>query len=273
MKKVPEGHNTLDRSPYCGDPGALVSYLYNDGSAEELAAIGAHVQVCDACTAEIASLGDTRDVLSTWSPPQTELGLTLSASDALPVSSPSPAPMPSMVMAVADDLPWWRQSTPVWMQAVAATMVFAAGMAIGTGRGVSSPSSGTNASAAPTSAPAVGVSRSELTALEERLRGELTRLSSASTPAQPVAVRNTDDEAMTKRFRALLSDSEERQRGELALRTAQLLRDIEIQRQVDVATLRNDIGKIQGATGAELRRQRDLTDQLINRVGLPGGVK
>jgi hypothetical protein len=272
MKKVPEGHNPLDRSPYCGDPGALVSYLYNDGSAEELAAIGAHVQACAACTSDIAALGDTRDVLSTWSPPQTELGLTLSASDALPVSSP--LPVPSMSMAVADDLPWWRQSTPVWMQAVAATMVFAAGMAIGTGRGVSpSSSGGSTASATPASAPAVGVSRSELAALEVRLRGELTRLSSASTPAQPVSVRNTDDEAMTKRFRALLSESEERQRGELALRTAQLLRDIEIQRKVDVATLQQDILKIQGITGAELKRQGELQNILINRVGLQGGVK
>jgi hypothetical protein len=231
------------------------------------------VQSCGACASEIASLGDTRDVLSTWSPPQTELGLTLSASDALPVSSPLPASVPLVSMAVADDLPWWRQSTPVWMQAVAATMVFAAGMAIGTGRGVSPSSSGTTASATPTSAPAVGVTRSELAALEERLRGELTRLSSASTPAQPVAVRNTDDEAMTRRFRALLSESEERQRGELALRTAQVLRDIEIQRKLDIATIQNDLGKIQGVIGPELRRQRDLTDQLINRVGLPGGVK
>jgi hypothetical protein len=161
------------------------------------------------------------------------------------------------------------------MQAVAATMVFAAGMAIGTGRGVSPSSSGTTASATPTSAPAVGVSRSELAALEERLRGELTRLSAASTPAQPVreVVRTTDDEAMTKRVRAMLSESEERQRGELALRTAQLARDIEIQRKLDIATLQNDIGKIQGVTAAEFRQQRELTNQLINRVGLPGGVR
>src|ERR1044072_3021305 len=99
MKKVPEGHSPMNRSPYCGDPGALVSYLYNDGSAEDLAAIGAHVQSCDACAAEISSLGDTRDVLSAWSPPQTELGLTLSASDALPVSSASPAPVSSLATA------------------------------------------------------------------------------------------------------------------------------------------------------------------------------
>jgi hypothetical protein len=272
MKKVPEGHSPSNRSPYCGDPGALVSYLYNDGSAEELAAIGEHVQACNACASEIASLGDTRDVLSAWSPPQTELGLTLSASDALPVSSLSPSRVPPAAVAAADDLPWWRQSTPVWMQAVAATMVFAAGMAIGTGRGVSPSSSGTTATASPAASPVVGVTRSELAALEERLRGELTRLSSASAPAQPVQtpVRTTDDEAMTQRFRAMLSESEERQRGELALRTAQLVRDIEIQRKLDIATIQNDMGKIQAVTGAELRQQRELQNQLINRVGLPG---
>ena len=43
MKKDPEDQSPRNRSPYCGDPGALVSYLYNDGSADELAAIAAHV--------------------------------------------------------------------------------------------------------------------------------------------------------------------------------------------------------------------------------------
>ena len=136
MKNVPEGLGPQNRSPYCGDPGALVSYLYNDGSPEELAAIAAHVQSCAPCTSELAALGDTRDVLSAWSPPQTELGFSLSASDTLPIAATQPAVAP-FTMPVAADVPWWRQSTPVWMQAVAATMVFAAGMAIGTsGRGV-----------------------------------------------------------------------------------------------------------------------------------------
>ena len=71
-----------------------------------------------------------------------------------------------------------------------------------------------------------------------------------------------------KRVRTLLSESEEKQRGELALRTAQVLRDSEIQRKVDFATLQNDIGKIQGATGVELRQQRELYNQLMNRAGL-----
>jgi hypothetical protein len=275
MKKVPEGHSPLDRGPYCGDPGALVSYLYNDGSPEELAAIAAHVQACAACTTELASLGDTRELLSTWSPPQTELGLTLSASDALPVAAV--APVASTTSVVAADVPWWRQSTPVWMQAVVATMVFAAGMAIGTsGRGAApaaSPSAANAVQPAPSQATALkeeGISRGELDALEARLRAELARLSPA-TPAQPTqTAARTDDEALIKRVRALLTESEERQRGELALRTAQVMRDMEIQRKVDMATVQQDILKVQGITGAELKRQGELQNILINRVGLQG---
>jgi hypothetical protein len=278
MKKVPEDHSPLNRGPYCGDPGALVSYLYNDGSPEELAAIAAHVQECAACTTELASLGDTRELLSTWSPPQTELGLTLSASDALPVAAVLPAAgAPAAV--VTTDVPWWRQSTPVWMQAVAATMVFAAGMAIGSAPRLEAPAP--SLSAVKPVQPASGqgqatasngesISRGELAALEERLRAELARLSPA-TPAQPAqTAARTDDEALIKRVRALLSESEERQRGELALRTAQVLRDMEIQRKVDMATVQQDILKVQGITGAELKRQGELQNILINRVGLQG---
>jgi hypothetical protein len=276
MKNVPEDHNPLNRSPYCGDPGALVSYLYNDGTPEELAGIAAHVQTCEVCTSELAALGDTRELLSTWSPPQTELGLTLQSSDALPVAAPAPAPMLSLGPAVAE-VPWWRQSTPVWMQAVAASMVFAAGMAVGTsGRGTA-PAAGTaGTAAAQPVVPVAGVSRSELNELEQRLRSEFARPVPAATPAPAAPVQTaarTDDEALLKRFRALVGESEERQRSELAVRTAQVLRDIEIQRKMDMATVQQSIGQIQGVTGAELRQQRDLYNMLMNRAGLQGGAK
>jgi hypothetical protein len=273
MHKVPEDLNSLNRSPYCGDPGALVSYLYNDGDATELAAIEAHVHACESCTRELAALGDTREMISTWSPPQLELGFALSASDAGPVpASFSSSVIPSEAAASAPSVPWWRQSSPVWMQAVAATMVFAAGMAIGAGRGAAPSSSGTTANAAPASAQPVGVSRNELDALEERLRGELKRLSPATPQAAPVqAAARSDDEELIKRFRALLNESEERQRGELALRTAQVLRDIEIQRKVDMATVQQNIGQIQGTTAGELLRQRQLYNELINNAALRRG--
>src|SRR5436190_22060723 len=276
MKKDPEDHSPLNRSPYCGDPGSLVSYLYNDGSPDELASIAAHVQSCDTCTSELAALGDTREVLSGWSPPPTELGLTLTSSDALPVaaSATMPLPLPS-VTAAAADVPWWRQSSPVWMQAVAASMVFAAGMAIGAGRGAAPAASGSVAGAgqpAAATAPKVekveSVSRGDLAALEQRLRAELAHLTPASAPAPVQTASRADDEALLKRVRSLLTESEDRQRSELALRTAQLLRDAEIQRKVDMATVQQNIGQIQGTTGAELKQQRELYNMLMNRAGL-----
>jgi hypothetical protein len=51
------------------------------------------------------------------------------------------------------------------------------------------------------------------------------------------------------------------------------MRDMEIQRKVDMATVQQNIGQIQGATGAELRQQRELYNMLMNRASLPGGVK
>jgi hypothetical protein len=271
-----DDHNPLNRSPYCGDPGALVSYLYNDGSADELAAIAAHVHECDACSRELALLGDTRDVLSAWSPPPAELGFTLSASDvgAIPAALTSPG-LASPAISVRDSapsLPWWRQSTPVWMQAVAATVVFGAGLAIGTsGRNVepATPSADTAAAAA------AAATRSELSALEQSLRTELARLASAraSAPAPVQAAAPLDDEAVMRRVRTLVSDSEERQRQELALRTTQVLRDIEIQRKVDMATVQQNLSQIQGMTGAELQRNRELYNQLMNNASLRGGAR
>jgi hypothetical protein len=148
-------------------------------------------------------------------------------------------------------------------------------MAIGTSPRGAAPAGNSVASAGQPSLAQPSVSRSELAQLEERLQAELARLSRAAAPVATPAQASTraDDEALLKRVRALLSESEERQRGELALRTAQVLRDIEIQRKVDMATVQQDIGKIQGVTGAELRRQQDLTNMLINRVGLQGGAK
>jgi hypothetical protein len=256
MHNVPE-QDPRRRNPYCGDPGALVSYLYNDGAPDELAAIAAHVESCDPCTRELALLGDTREQLAGWAPPSVALDFTF-PSEAASVES----------LALKAPLPWWRQSTPVWMQAMAATLVFGAGLAVGvSGRGATS--TATNASAG---APVV--SHTDLAALEQRLRGELARLSTPpAATASNVAVRPNEpgrDEALLKQVRTLLTDSEERQRRELAMRTAQVLRDAEIQRKVDMAQMQQTMGELSGTTGAEFRRQQEMFNLLINNASLRG---
>jgi hypothetical protein len=125
------------------------------------------------------------------------------------------------------------------------------------------------------SAGAAAVTRTELNDLVTSLRAELARVSAAPAPA-PAPVQTatrTDDEALLRRMQTLVTDSEERQRRELALRTTQVLRDMEIQRKVDMATVQQNIGQIQGTTGAELLKQRELYNMLMNNASLRGGVR
>jgi hypothetical protein len=120
------------------------------------------------------------------------------------------------------------------------------------------------------------VSRGELSALEKNLREEIARLAAIDRKAPPEPAQTTvrtDDETLMRRIRTMVSDSEERQQRELALRTAQVLRDIEIQRKVDMAQVQQNIGQIQGTTGAELKQQRELYNLLMNNASLRGGVR
>jgi hypothetical protein len=158
------------------------------------------------------------------------------------------------------------------MQAVAATLIFGAGLAVGTaGWGAAPGPAPTVATAqSPDAAP---VTRGELAALEQRLR-EVARQSSTTT-AVPVAQAGdgTRDEALLRRMTTLIGDSEERQRSELALRTAQVLRDFEIQRKVDLATMQQAVGQIQNTTGAEIRQNRELYNRLMENVSQREGPR
>ena len=68
---------------------------------------------------------------------------------------------------------------------------------------------------------------------------------------------------MLARVRVLLDESEQRQQQELALRTAQVVRDVDSQRQVDLAQIQRNFGQIEGLTGAEVREQREILNYLM----------
>jgi hypothetical protein len=54
-----------------------------------------------------------------------------------------------------------------------------------------------------------------------------------------------------------------RQRRELALRTQEVVRDIDAQRQFDWARVQRALGQFEGTTGAEIQRQRQELNNLI----------
>ena len=242
----------------CGDNAALVGYLYDECEAHERTAIAAHVTVCAACAAELAALRSTRVQLAAWSPPEAELGFLITQRQA-------PQPLEFKREARPQRTHWFARPLPAWAQVAAATIVFAVGMLLGIAQGtngVGSPRNVTVASAQPGSA--TNVSEASLAALERRLRDEMAaiRVANQETVAPSSPSLGNEAQLMT-RVRTLIEESEQRQQRELALRTAELVRDFDSQRRIDLAQIQRNFGQIEGLTGAEVREQREMLNYLI----------
>jgi anti-sigma factor RsiW len=242
----------------CGENTALVGYVYDECEASERAAIDAHVAICAACAAELAALQSTRTSLVSWTPPESNLGFQI-VRQPQPVFEHRTEPPKRQT---SESRPWYGRPVPAWAQAVAATLIFAAGLSLGVVRGImpTAATPGTVPAAASQSAP----SATDLQALERRLRAEIARIQPTSAGVRAEApVASTSEEQLLARVRTLIEESERRQQRELALRTAQVMRDVDSQRQVDLAQIQNSFGQIEGLTGAEVREQRQMLNYLI----------
>ncbi len=268
----------------CGDNAALVGYMYGECEPAERRAMDQHLLVCPACAAEIEALGATRIQLAAWTPPEAQLGFRM-------VSDSAPSDIRRLAPSVVERPPrWWALSAiPAWAQAAAAAAIFAAGLSLGVWRGTApagpaltgtaptgTAPTGTTAAgtvpaatvaAAPATTSANVASASDLTALEQRLRSEMASelallRTSAASPAASQTASATEAQIMS-RVRALIDESEQRQQRVLALRTAQVVRDFDSQRRVDLQNVRSIVGQMEGTTGAEIARQQQTLQYLM----------
>ena len=166
---------------YCGDNAALVGYLYDDCDARERAAIAAHLAICSTCAAEVAELSATRQQLSAWAPPETQLDFRLTSG------------------AAAPPVRWWSNPLPAWAQLAAAVVIFAFGIALGT---VLSHTAAGAALSSATGDPVI--SQAELTRLEQRMRDIESRA------AVPVALDDESRHELTALVRQQVYESEVR---------------------------------------------------------------
>jgi len=253
----------MSQPSICGDKEALVAYLYDEADPIERERVAAHLAACEACRAEYEGLRSVRVTLADWAPPTRALAFRLVQADQ------------------AEETPravrWWRR--PAWAQAAAAVLVLAAGAAIANlnvslGNGGVSFRTGWQHPAAvqpmPVAANTAGGAEpwsADLAALEQRLLTEVAaRPASVRTSGAPAAtarpVALTEAQVRTL-VQALISDSEARQRRELALRVAEVQRDVEGQRRADLVRIQDGLGQLGGWTGAEISRQRQTLDYLL----------
>lgn len=239
----------------CGDGEALVTYAYGESSPAEHEAIAAHVARCLSCADELAALGSTREQLRAWVPPDLPLGFLITRAEE--TDSP-PAAAPVTVLRPAA---WWNRPLPAWAQMAAAIAIFASGLAIGMTR--TAPTEATAArravaavpAAAVTTAAPTGVTREELTRVEQKLSGEIAQLRTAGPAAGATATT-------LQRVSQMIASSEKRQQQELDFRTAQIVSDVADRRKIDMLNIENRLGSTQLRVSGN---QRDI-NSLAQRV-------
>lgn len=241
----------MTHADLCREKASLVAYLYGECDEADRQRIESHLTVCGACTAELSALGGVRERLGAWTPPETELGFRLVRDDA-------PRAPRSWLFGVLR--PAWALAAAVIVLAAAAAV---ANLEVRYGPDGLVARTGWTREAAPGDASAGRPWQSDLAALERQLRGEFA--TSPATWAQPPgggAARSVNEAELLRRVRALIEESERRQQRELALRVAQLGREVDAQRQADLLRIEQGLGRLAGVTGAEVARQRELMNYL-----------
>ena len=265
----------------CSYPGdrdeALVTYLYDDESdASARAVFEAHLATCVRCSDDLAALQGVRTQLARWSPPEPRFAV---------VASNPKSQIPNPVSR-------WRE-IPAWAQVAAALLFLGvaarianldvrydnAGLSIRTGWWPPSraarfgePGNVAGPVAAPAMTPPgtasqmnVAATREELNALERRLKTEFhaTPVTSMTVAGRVPPARVSSDAEIVRRVRALVEESEKRQQRELALRLAEALRDVNMQRQADLVKVDRALGTVENKLGVQVLRNQQQMNNFI----------
>jgi len=245
---------------YANRDETIVAFLYDELEPEPRRDFNAHLLTCTVCRDEVAGLRAVRTSLGRWEPPALR-------------SLQSPVPETSRSA-------WWH-AVPAWAQVAAALLFLGVsagianldvrydqnGLTITTGwmkpaapklatqtnEGATKLVNGQSTSGAPW--------RADLAALEGQLRTEL-RASQASASPQTVRAGSASDAETLRRVRVLLDESEKRQQRELALRIAEVVRDVDTQRRADLRNIDHTLGLVRNDLGVEVMKQRQSLNLL-----------
>lgn len=259
----------------CGEHEALVEYVYGETGPDERAQFEAHLAGCADCRDALDGMRGVRAELADWALPDVA-GVAREVNAALKETAAAAPQGRSETGGGTSARPWWASgalaAAAVLLLAVAAAIANleitygSDGFSIRTGwSGRTEPTEG--ASVAPQSVPseAAGTAiatdtsstaqpaasaapwRDDLSALERRLRTEFQAASIGTRPA----TLSPEGARLLQRVQELIEQSEQRQRRELALRMAQVVRDFDTQRQTDLVRIQQGLGQLEGNTAAD----------------------
>jgi len=264
----------------CGYPAreeVVVTYLYDGLDDAARMAFDTHLVLCARCRTDLAGLRDVRAHLARWEPPLQRLAWQ--------------SPVPSPQAPIASRPTGWRE-IPVWAQVAAALLCVGIGaglanldvhydrqgLSVRTGwfRSARAPSPGERSQTGSTGgAGGFGAGdtstlpwRSDLAALEGRLRTEIEAARSAADIRLAARANqpSMSDAELMRRARALIDESERRQQRELALRVAELVRNVNALRQADLRRIDQNLGLMQNKTNVEVLRNREMLNYVAQRV-------
>ena len=243
----------------CDSKELLVGFLYDELDPSEKRTFDIHLATCAECRDELAGLRATRGQLAMWAPPETDFGFRVVR------GAVAPPPAPRFRIA------------PAWGLAAAALLVVAAGAAMANldvrygGDGLVVRTGWQHAVDAPMSAQgdaAAGVTpvdwKAQAEALDRRLRDleETIAARSRTSPVQSVSGSAISDADVLQRVREMLGQSETRQQRVLATRLAEISRDFDAKRKLDLMAIDQGMTRLQSTSGAEVKQYRDAIQRL-----------
>jgi anti-sigma factor RsiW len=226
----------------CDSKDLLVGYLYGEVDAAGRRTFETHLATCAECRDEVAGLRTTRTALAQWTPPEPDFAFTI-------VRRPA---APERVRF---------QVSPAWGLAAAALLVLALGTAIANvevrygSDGVVVRTGWNRAAPEPPPSTETRPTQAEWKAQVDALNRRLRDLESSSARPEPAAVAGqpSADTEILRQVHDLLGASEARQQRSLA----RVVRDLNTQRQVDLAGISRSMSRLQNASDAEVKQYRD----------------
>jgi hypothetical protein len=243
----------------CDSKELLVGYLYDEIEPSAKRAFAQHLATCLECREELAELGATRAQIALWTPPDADLGFRIVRGSEAPARS-------------------WFRFSPAWGLAAAAVLLLAIGAAIANvdvryGSDGLVVRTGWNHSPDAAQQSIANVTpvdwKTQADQLDRRLR-DLERTISSRPQSSPVQNASADmtDEQVLQRVRDIVGQSETRQQRAFAARLADMTREFDAQRQLDLAAIDQGMTRLQNTSGAEVKQYREFMNRWVRQASL-----